>query len=128
MTSRQNNLMALAALSGLIAVAAGAFGAHAITDLNAQEWLKIGAHYQLVHAVAGVVALSLARAGLSRMQTVAGLFLGGGLIFAGTLYAMALGAPQILGAVTPIGGLGLMAGWSLLAWQAYRADFGSAKL
>jgi uncharacterized membrane protein YgdD (TMEM256/DUF423 family) len=61
------------------------------------------------------------------MQTVAGLFLGGGLIFAGTLYAMALGAPRILGAVTPLGGLGLMAGWSLLAWQAYRAGLGKAK-
>ena len=48
-------------------------------------------------------------------------------IFAGTLYAMALGAPRILGAVTPIGGLGLMAGWSLLAWQAYRAGLGKAK-
>lgn len=93
MTSRQNNLMALAALSGLIAVGAGAFGAHAITDLKAQDWLRTGAHYQLVHAVAALVALSLAKAGLERMQTVAGLFLSGGLIFAGTLYAMALGAP-----------------------------------
>jgi len=127
MTSRQNNLMALAALSGLIAVGAGAFGAHAITDLKAQDWLKTGAHYQLVHAVAALVALSLAKAGLERMQTVAGLFLGGGLIFAGTLYAMALGAPRILGAVTPLGGLGLMAGWSLLAWQAYRAGLGKAR-
>ena len=127
MTSRQNNLMALAALSGLIAVGAGAFGAHAISDLKAQDWLKTGAHYQLVHAVAAMVALSLAQAGLARMQTVAGLFLGGGMIFAGSLYAMALGAPRILDAVTPIGGLGLMAGWSLLAWQAYRADLGRAK-
>ena len=127
MTSRQNNLMALAALSGLLSVGAGAFGAHVITDLKAQDWLKTGAHYQLVHAVAALVALSLTRAGLERMQTVASLFLGGGLIFAGTLYAMALGAPRILGAVTPLGGLGLMAGWSLLAWQAYRAGLGKAK-
>jgi uncharacterized membrane protein YgdD (TMEM256/DUF423 family) len=119
--------MALAALSGLLAVGAGAFGAHAITDLKAQDWLKTGAHYQLIHSVAALVALSLARSGLERMQTVASLFLGGGLIFAGTLYAMALGAPRILGAVTPIGGLGLMAGWSLLAWQAYRAGLGKAK-
>ena len=62
MTSRQNNLMALAAVSGLLAVGAGAFGAHAITDLKAQDWLKTGAHYQLVHAVAALVALSLAQA------------------------------------------------------------------
>lgn len=127
MTSRQNNLMALAALSGLLAVGAGAFGAHAIADLKAEDWLKTGAHYQLVHSVAALMALSLTRSGLERMQTVASLFLGGGLIFAGTLYAMALGAPRILGAVTPIGGLGLMAGWSLLAWQAYRAGLGKAK-
>lgn len=127
MRSRQNNLMALAALSGLIAVAAGAFGAHAVTDPKAQDWLRTGAHYQLVHAIAALVALSLAQSGLRRMQTVASLFVGGGLIFAGTLYAMGLGAPRILGAVTPIGGLGLMAGWSLLAWQAYRAGLGKAR-
>lgn len=127
MSSRQNNLMALAAVSGLLSVAAGAFGAHAITDLKAQDWLKTGAHYQLVHSVSALVALNLARSGLERMQTVASLFLGGSLIFAGTLYAMALGAPPILGAVTPIGGLCLMAGWSLLAWRAYRAGLGKAK-
>jgi uncharacterized membrane protein YgdD (TMEM256/DUF423 family) len=126
MTSRQNSLLALAALSGLIAVWAGAFGAHGVTGPKAQEWLKTGAHYQLVHAVGALVALSLTRAGLERMQTVASLFIGGGLIFAGTLYAMALGGPRLLGAVTPIGGLGLMAGWGLLAWQAYRADLGRA--
>jgi uncharacterized membrane protein YgdD (TMEM256/DUF423 family) len=127
MRSRQNSLLALAALSGLIAVGAGAFGAHGVTDPKVQEWLKTGAHYQLIHAVSALVALSLVQLGLRRMQTVASLFLGGSLIFAGTLYAMALGGPRLLGAVTPIGGLGLMAGWGLLAWQAYRADLGKAK-
>lgn len=126
MTSRQNSFLALAAICGLIAVGAGAFGGHGVTDPKVQEWLKTGAHYQLVHSVSALVALSLTRAGLKRMQTVASLFLGGSLIFAGTLYAMALGAPRILGAVTPLGGLGLMAGWGLLAWQAYRADLGRA--
>ena len=48
------------------------------------------------------------------------LFIGGGAIFAGTLYVMALGAPRWLGAVTPIGGALLIAGWLWLAWSAAR--------
>jgi uncharacterized membrane protein YgdD (TMEM256/DUF423 family) len=43
------------------------------------------------------------------------LFVGGGLVFSGTLYAMALGAPRWLGAVTPLGGAALIAGWLALA-------------
>lgn len=92
-----------------------------MADPRSQELLKTGAHYQLVHAAAAVLALSLVRSGLARMSTVAVLFLGGSLIFAGTLYAMALGAPKILGAATPVGGLGLMTGWAMLAFQAWRA-------
>lgn len=106
-----NWLAILAALSGAIAVGAGAFGAHGASG-QAQEWLKTGAHYQLIHAVAALVAL--------RMETrgSAWLFIGGGAIFAGTLYLMALGAPRWFGAITPIGGAMLIAGWLWLAWVA----------
>lgn len=45
------------------------------------------------------------------------LLLGGSIVFAGTLYAMAFGAPHILGAVTPAGGVGMILGWLLLAWR-----------
>ncbi|MEH3158132.1 MAG: DUF423 domain-containing protein [Sphingomonas taxi] len=100
----------LAALSGAIAVAAGAFGAHGASG-DAAEWLKTGGHYQLIHAVAALVALRLEAHG------PAWLFVAGGAIFAATLYPMALGAPRWLGAVTPIGGALLIAGWLWLAWS-----------
>ncbi|USU09321.1 DUF423 domain-containing protein [Sphingomonadaceae bacterium OTU29MARTA1] len=99
----------LAALSGAIAVAAGAFGAHGASG-PAVEWLKTGGQYQLIHAVAAVVVLRMEARG------PASLFVIGGAIFAGTLYLMALGAPRWLGAVTPIGGLLLIGGWLWLAW------------
>ncbi|NYD90090.1 DUF423 domain-containing protein [Sphingomonas melonis] len=100
----------LAALSGAIAVAAGAFGAHGASG-PAVDWLKTGGHYQLVHAVAALVALRVEARG------PAWLFVAGGAVFAGTLYLMALGAPRWLGAVTPIGGALLIGGWLWLAWS-----------
>jgi len=99
----------LAALSGAIAVAAGAFGAHGVTG-QAADWLRTGGQYQLVHALAALVALRLDARG------PAWLFVGGGAVFAGTLYLMASGAPRWLGAVTPLGGAALIAGWLWLAW------------
>jgi uncharacterized membrane protein YgdD (TMEM256/DUF423 family) len=98
----------LAALSGAIAVAAGAFGAHGASG-PAVEWLKTGGHYQLIHAIAALVALRMDARG------PAWLFVVGGAIFAATLYAMALGAPRWFGAITPIGGLLLIGGWLWLA-------------
>jgi uncharacterized membrane protein YgdD (TMEM256/DUF423 family) len=100
----------LAALSGAIAVAAGAFGAHGASG-PAVEWLKTGGHYQLIHAVAALVALRVEARG------PAWLFVVGGAIFAGTLYLMALGAPRWFGAITPIGGALLIGGWLWLAWS-----------
>lgn len=99
----------LAALSGALAVAAGAFGAHAASG-QAAEWLRTGGHYQLVHAVAALVAVGMGA------RVASWLFVGGGVVFAGTLYLMALGLPRWLGAVTPIGGAALIAGWVCLAW------------
>jgi uncharacterized membrane protein YgdD (TMEM256/DUF423 family) len=112
-------LVALAALSGFLAVAFGAFAAHGVADARAAEWLRTGAHYQSIHALAVFAALALHRAGARGMRLAAGLFLGGTLLFAGSLYAMAFGAPRALGMVTPIGGLAFMAGWLILAWRAF---------
>jgi len=103
----------LAALSGALAVAAGAFGAHGVTG-QAAEWLRTGGQYQLVHAVAALVAVRMG------MRWSAWLFVGGAGVFAGTLYLMALGLPRWLGAVTPIGGAALIAGWVCLAISAAR--------
>lgn len=103
----------LAALSGALAVAAGAFGAHGVSG-QAAEWLKTGGQYQLIHAVAALVAVRM------EVRASAWLFVGGAAVFAGTLYLMALGAPRWLGAVTPLGGAALIAGWLWLAWDARR--------
>jgi uncharacterized membrane protein YgdD (TMEM256/DUF423 family) len=111
--------MGLAAVSGLMAVAAGAFGAHGVSDAQARAWLQTGAQYQMVHALAVFACFTLWRIGASSAQYAAWLFLAGGFVFAGTLYLMALGAPRQLGAVTPIGGVMLILGWAVLAWSAF---------
>lgn len=107
-------LLALAALSGASAVLAGAFGAHGVPD--SQGWLRTGAQYQMIHALAVFVAVAARRWGGGSSATIAGwVFLAGGAVFGGSLYAMALGAPRMLGAVTPVGGVLLILGWLLLA-------------
>lgn len=108
-----NMLLILAALSGAIAVGAGAFGAHGASG-EAAEWLKTGGQYQLAHAIAALVAVQMGARG------PAWLFVIGGAVFAGTLYLMALGLPRWLGAVTPIGGVLMIAGWLWLVWSALR--------
>ena len=97
-----------AALSGAIAVGAGAFGAHGASG-DPADWLKTGAQYQLLHAVAALVAAQMGARGPGW------LFVIGAAIFAGTLYLMALGLPRWLGAITPIGGAMLIIGWFWLA-------------
>ncbi len=77
----------LAALSGAMAVAAGAFGAHGASG-QAAEWLKTGGQYQLIHAVAALVAWRIEARG------AVWCFVAGGAIFAGSLYLTALGLPH----------------------------------
>ncbi|MGA0599141.1 DUF423 domain-containing protein [Caulobacter sp. KR2-114] len=108
----------LAALSGFLAVGFGAFGAHDVTDPAARDWLKTGSTYEFIHALATLACSALVVAGAPRARHAPALFLGGSLLFSGSLYAMALGAPHILGAVTPVGGLMFLAGWLALAWSA----------
>ena len=108
-----NRLAILAAMSGAVAVAAGAFGAHGAHGAAA-ELLKTGGHYQLIHAVAALVALRFGARGPGW------LFVVGGALFAVSLYALAIGAPRLVGVVTPIGGALLIGGWLWLAWQLRR--------
>jgi uncharacterized membrane protein YgdD (TMEM256/DUF423 family) len=109
----------LAALSGALAVAAGAFGAHGAASEQARGWLQTGGGYQLAHAVAAVGAVLLVRAGLPAAVWAAWLFVIGAAVFAGALYGLALGGPRVLGAVAPIGGLLMIAGWLVIAWAAF---------
>ena len=105
-------IQACAALAAALAIAAGAFGAHA-TQGQSAEWLKTGSFYLLVHAIA---VLALGRASVQGGW----LILGGAALFAVTLYAMALGAPRWFGAVTPLGGAAMIIGWLVLAVQFAR--------
>lgn len=114
----------LAALSGFIAVALGAFAAHGLEGrLGPKElgWMDTGLRYQMFHALAlvGVALLSRDMHG-SALQVAGWGFTVGTLIFCGLLYAMALGAPRFLGAIVPLGGLSFLAGWLALGWYALR--------
>lgn len=104
----------LAALSAAIAIAAGAFGAHGAASAEAAEWLRTGGFYQLIHAVAAISLLPIAR-------RPALALLAGAAIFAFTLYAMAFGGPLWLGAVTPVGGVLMIGGWLWAALTYWRA-------
>jgi uncharacterized membrane protein YgdD (TMEM256/DUF423 family) len=107
----------LAAISGFIAVAAGAFAAHGVADPTAKELLRTGGAYELAHALATLLCAALV-AGMPRARLAPAWFLGGSLLFSGSLYALALGAPRIIGLVTPFGGLAFLVGWAVLAWAA----------
>ena len=110
--------MMLAAISGFLGVAFGAFGAHGVADPAAKEWLKTGAQYQFVHALAAIGAAVFLAHGARLARWAPAFFLAGTVLFSGSLYAMALGGPRVLGAITPIGGLSFMVGWAVLAWSA----------
>lgn len=108
----------LAALGGLASVGFGAFGAHGVADPKLQGWLRTGAEYGLAHCLAVFACALVVQMGGARAGLAAPLFLGGALIFSGSLYAMALGAPRWFGAITPIGGVLFLAAWAVLAWAA----------
>src|SRR5215475_1353063 len=115
----------LGSLSALLAVAAGAFGAHALRARLSRDMLdifEVAARYQMYHALA-LLGVGMASARWSGGATnVAGwLFVIGTVIFSGSLYLLSLTGHRWLGAVTPIGGLAFLAGWAALAWSVWRA-------
>ena len=105
-----------AAMSGLISVAVGAFAAHVVTDPATKELLRTGSNYEAIHALAVFACASITGPGASKARIAAGLFLCGAVLFSGSLYALAGGAPRIVGAITPLGGLAFLGGWGVLAW------------
>ncbi|MEZ5892470.1 MAG: DUF423 domain-containing protein [Parvularculaceae bacterium] len=114
-----------AAVAGFLAVALGAFGAHALggkLSAEAQGWWETATQYGLAHAVAAFAAALPAGA---RFHRAGWAFIIGAALFAGSLYAMALlstsgGIPRTLGMATPLGGVCLLAGWALAAVAALR--------
>jgi uncharacterized membrane protein YgdD (TMEM256/DUF423 family) len=106
---------AAGAAMAAVAVGLGAFGAHALKGALGAEalgWWQTGVQYQMWHALALV---ALGAGDFARVRAPAAMLGGGALLFSSTLYAMALGAPRWLGAVTPLGGALMIAGWLWLA-------------
>jgi uncharacterized membrane protein YgdD (TMEM256/DUF423 family) len=119
----------LAGVYGFLGVALGAFGAHGIRGYLAKlpdgaqrgEWWETASRYHLIHAAAIAVAAYLASRSPGGASTAAGFcFAAGIVVFSGSLYTMTLTGVRALGAVTPLGGLLLLAGWIAIAIAAYR--------
>jgi uncharacterized membrane protein YgdD (TMEM256/DUF423 family) len=114
----------LGGVSGFLAVALGAFGAHALKARLSAEMLatfEVGVRYQMYHAVA-LLAVGWAHTRWPGAVLTAGgwLFVLGTVLFCGSLYALSFSAVRWLGAVTPLGGLALLGGWLCLAWAAWK--------
>jgi uncharacterized membrane protein YgdD (TMEM256/DUF423 family) len=115
---------ALGALSALLAVAAGAFGAHALRERLGPDLLgvfDVGARYHMYHAL-GLLAAAWAVSRWPGGAAVAAgwLFVAGTIVFSGSLYLLALTGQRWLGAITPLGGFAFLLGWAALAWAALR--------
>jgi len=119
-----SRLATAGAISGFIAVAAGAFGAHALKARLTPELLQVfetGARYQMYHALALLAAAVLAADPANRAAVWAGrLFLLGSVLFSGSLYALALSGIGRFGVITPFGGVAFLGGWLALALAARR--------
>lgn len=109
-------LPAFACFNALLALTVGAFGAHAIRDPQARDWIMTGVVFQLPH-VAAVFAL-LGWRDTARVRRGAWLVSAGSLIFAASLYALALGSPRGAAALAPVGGVLMIAGWVWLTIAA----------
>ena len=124
MSNLLRHFITLGAINGFLAVAFGAFAAHALKDLLSAGMLEIfqtGVEYQGLHALALLAVGILGRDGYSRSLNLSGwAFATGILLFSGSLYLLALTDTRWLGAVTPLGGTAFLVGWGALAWHAAR--------
>ena len=115
------------AINGFLAVALGAFGAHALKEKLSEKYLAIwetAVQYQMFHALAliaiGILMSSKLIGPVSSLNTAGYLMIAGIVLFAGSLYVLSLTGIGILGAITPIGGLAFLAGWILLIVAAMK--------
>lgn len=119
---QQSMWAALFAAQAAIAVAAGAFGAHALEgmlDVKALGWWQTGSQYLMYHALSGLI-VSTVLLSLPSRKLILCLFFLGNMLFAGSLYAMALTGYRFLGAVTPLGGLCYLLAWCFLIYRLWR--------
>ncbi|RUT33539.1 DUF423 domain-containing protein [Paenibacillus zeisoli] len=114
-----NTLLLLGGIMMFLAVALGAFGAHALKAKLSEDMMKVyqtGIQYHLIHGI-GLLLLGVLAGQMNGSSQVilAGWFLFAGIIlFSGSLYALSLSGIRKLGAITPLGGLAWLAGWAIL--------------
>lgn len=117
------NWIFLGALLGAVSVIAGAFGAHALAarlEPRALELWETAARYLMYGALAMVLVGLFGRQSARGVDGAGWCLLAGSLIFSGTVAVLALGGPRWLGAITPIGGTLLIAGFLIFAWAALK--------
>lgn len=123
---KQETQIRIAGISGAIAIMAGAFGAHLLKDLMEASSLasfETGSRYHLIHSIVLLFIASRQAEKFKSLKWIYVLFLLGILFFSGSLYALTLlsihSGDQYnwLGAITPVGGLLLIAGWLLIAFK-----------
>ncbi len=115
----------IAAVSGFLSVVVGAFAAHGLKKVLTPEMIEVvktGVQYQMYHALALLIValLLIHKPSTPGLKAGGWAFILGSLMFSGSLYALALGAPHWLGPITPLGGLCFLMGWVLLAVAAWR--------
>lgn len=114
----------IGSVSGLIGVGLGAFAAHALKarmDASLLATFEVGVRYQMYHALALLAVAWACTRWPSAVVTASGwLFVLGTVLFSGSLYVLSLTGARWLGAVTPLGGAALLAGWACLAWGAWK--------
>ena len=119
-----SHFIAAGALSSLLAVALGAFGAHALEDVlddYAKGIWQTAVDYQMYHSLAVILVGVLQRvAGFTRITVAGWAFLVGIVLFSGSLYVLALTGVKTLGAITPFGGVAFLVGWGWLVYACLR--------
>jgi uncharacterized membrane protein YgdD (TMEM256/DUF423 family) len=121
------NWSAIAAIFLALAVGLGAFGAHGLKahlDANHLDIYKTAVLYHFLHALGLLIVSVMPKAGVlsaDSANTVCWLLSAGILIFSGSLYALSISGIDMLGAITPIGGVAFIAAWVLLAWKLARS-------
>ncbi len=123
LSTRSFRFAFLGALFAATSVAAGAFGAHALKSILDPPMLAVyetAARYQMYHALGLFVVAWLARETDNPLAVKAGwLFCMGILLFSGSLYIVALAGIKWMGALTPVGGVSFIGGWTCVAWTAW---------
>lgn len=116
----------IASVSGMLVVALGAFAAHALRNQLSERLYEIwqtAVQYQMFHTLALLaVGVLLVRQNRLGLRLAAWLFIGGMLLFCGSLYSLALTGLTTLGMITPLGGLLFIVGWLMFALSMFRAS------